>query len=66
MYTVYWHRYPNGNEGESMTCNYKNFDIKEKAIEFLNKKAKLIKSINWAGGYVEDSQYNTVYEIEDN
>jgi hypothetical protein len=63
MYTVSWHRYPNGIEGQSMTCKSKGFEDIEKAIDFLNKKANAIRGIYWAGGYVEDEKFNIIHEI---
>lgn len=64
MYTVYWYRYPHGMENEAMTANWRDFDSLEKAINFLNGRVKLIKSINWAGGHVEDENRNWLYEID--
>ena len=64
MYTVYWYRYHHGKEDEAMTANWRDFDSLEKAINFLDGRAKLIKSINWAGGHVEDENRNWLYEID--
>lgn len=64
MYTVYWYRYPHGMEDEAMTANWRDFDSLEKAINFLDGRAKLIKSINWAGGHVEDENRKWLYEID--
>lgn len=65
MYTVTWHRHPNGIEGEEMTYCWRDFQDLEKAIAFLNKRVMLIKSINWAGGYIEDETGDLIYEIDD-
>ena len=64
MYTVYWYRYPHGMDDEAMTANWRDFDSLEKAINFLDGRAKLIKSINWAGGHVEDENRKWLYEID--
>lgn len=65
MYTVTWHRYPHGIEGEEMDCNWREFDDIEKAIRFLHGRVKLIKSVNWAGGYIEDENCKELYAIYD-
>jgi len=62
-YTVNWHRYKYGNESDPMIGDFKYFANKEDAIVFLEKKANRIRGIYWAGGYVEDSTGNTIYEI---
>jgi hypothetical protein len=63
MITVHWFRYPHGIEGEAMKGDFKSFENSEKAIDFLHKKVKRIKGINWAGGYVEDEELELLYEI---
>lgn len=64
-YTVTWHRYPHGIEGEEMTSNSRDFDSFEKALKFLEKRVEIIMSINWAGGYIEDENGNWLYDITD-
>lgn len=63
MYTVTWNRYPHGVEGESMDCKWKEFDSLDKAQAFLIKRSHIIKGIYWAGGYIEDSNGDMVYNI---
>ena len=65
-YTVFWFRYPHGIEGEAMDCNTKEFTDAEKAIQFLRGRLMRIKSLNWAGGYVqEDETGKELYSIDD-
>lgn len=64
-YTVTWQRYPHGIEGEAMDCNRRDFDDIEKAIKFLHGRLNHIKSINWAGGYIEDENGKDLYCIYD-
>jgi len=65
MYNVVWFRYPHGIEGEAMDAKWREFDDKGKAIDFLAKRVKLISSINWAGGQVEDNNGVWIYEVDD-
>lgn len=65
MFTAVWYRYPHGIEGEEMECKSRDFNSFEKAKAFLQGRAKVIKGINWAGGHVEDSNLNWVYELTD-
>lgn len=62
---VYWHRYPHGVQGEEMTACCREFDSLKEAIAFLEKRFYRIKSINWAGGYIEDNNGNWIYDITD-
>lgn len=64
MYTVHWCRYPHGHEEEAMENKYKEFDNLDKAIKFLLGRLHTIKSVNWAGGWIEDEQGKWVYVID--
>jgi hypothetical protein len=65
IYTVYWHRYPHGKEGEAMDCKQRDFTDYEKAVEFLNGRYKTIGGIYWAGGRVENADGFVRYELTD-
>lgn len=64
-YDVKWFRYPHGIEGEEMIANRREFDSFPKALAFLEKRVEIIRSINWAGGHIEDVKGNWIYDITD-
>lgn len=64
-YDVKWFRYPHGIEGEEMIANWREFDSFSKALAFLEKRVAVIRSINWAGGHIEDEKGNWIYDITD-
>lgn len=65
LYTVFWNRYPHGIEGEEMATSFRFFESAQKAVDFLNGRLQVIKSVNWAGGYVTDGEENVIYQIWD-
>ena len=64
-YTVNWCRYPHGIEGEAMVCHSREFCNLDTAKKFLRNRLHAIKSINWAGGWIEDEHCNWLYSIDD-
>jgi hypothetical protein len=60
MFYTTRHYYPNGIEGESMSCTFKEFDTIEKAIKYCHRYAK---GIRFAGVQVEDEEGFLLYEI---
>jgi hypothetical protein len=60
MFTTTRFFYPNGIEGESMDCTYKEFDTIEKAIKYCHRYNK---GVRFAGVQVEDENGNLLYEI---
>ncbi|MDE6231929.1 MAG: hypothetical protein K2M60_01075 [Lachnospiraceae bacterium] len=64
-FIVYWFRYPQGIEGEPTDCKFKEYSSFDAALRFLKSRAKLIRGIYWAGGHIEDSDDNWLYEILD-
>lgn len=66
LYTAIWFRYPHGVEGERMASLSRDFDNREKAINYLKGRCKRISSLNWAGGHVEDKNGAWLYIISDN
>lgn len=63
MFTANWYRYPNGNEGETMQHQSRQFNDVDAAINFIERKAARTRGIYFAGANVEDSEYNVVYDI---
>jgi hypothetical protein len=60
MFYTTRHYYPNGIEGESMNCTFKEFDTIEKAIKYCYRYSK---GIRFAGVQVEDEEGFLLYEI---
>lgn len=52
--------YPNGIEGESMDCTWKEFNTIEKAIVYCHRYAK---GIRFARATISDEQGNELYEL---
>lgn len=65
-YTVAWCRYPHGIKGEAVSVKTREFSDLEKAINFLLGRLEKIKSVNWAGGYIdsdESDELDMIYSI---
>lgn len=60
MYSTTRYYYPNGIEGESMQCTFKDFDDIDKAIKYCHRYAK---GLRFAGVKVEDEKGNAIFEI---
>lgn len=60
MFTTTRSFYPNGTEGESMKCTFKEFDTIEKAIKYCHRYSK---GIRFAGVQLEDEKGDLLYEI---
>ncbi|MBU3173382.1 hypothetical protein [Clostridium estertheticum] len=60
MYTTCRQFYPNGIEGESMECTWKEFSNIEKAIKYCYRYSK---GIRFARVTIEDETGNELYEL---
>lgn len=63
MYDVTWFRFEHGCESDAMISKSRSFDSFDKAKMFLLKRMQLISGLYWAGGFVEDSNGNLLFDI---